>query len=105
VRLTVTVTEPLLCATAKLDPESSRLPTAGAASPLMLTVAVVGLPRVTPAVGPDNVTVNDLLPKNGVALLMATDTVFGAASPSAHERLPLVSVKSVPATAVPLDVA
>jgi hypothetical protein len=71
----------------------------------MFTFALFGLPRVAPPVGADKATLNDLLAENGVALLMGIDTVFELVSPSAHDRLPSVVVKSVPAIAVPLTVA
>src|ERR1700730_11084902 len=79
------------------------LPTATFASPLIPTVAVPGLPRVA-TVAPDSTMLNVLLPENGEALLTATANVFAAASPSAHFNVPVVVVKSVPATAVPLVV-
>jgi len=73
--------------------------------PVIVTLALIGVPRVAPPVGLDSATVNDLLPENGLALLTAIDRVLDPASPSAHERVPLVPVKSVPATALPPDVA
>ncbi len=71
----------------------------------MVTFALLGLPRVAPAFGWDNATVNDLLPRYGAALLTATEKFFAAESPSAHVKVPLAAVKSVPATAVPPVVA
>jgi hypothetical protein len=105
VRFTVIVTEPALCSTVSLAAESCRLPGALAASPVIETIALLGLASVAPPVGPDNVTVNDLAPVNGVALLIGIDIDFVDASPSAQFNVPLEGVKSLPDTAVPLLVA
>ena len=62
------------------------------ASPAMLTVAVVGVPRVTPLVGLDNVTVKVLVPVNGVALLTGTTMFCGDESFAAQLSVPDVDV-------------
>jgi hypothetical protein len=105
VRFTVKVTEPALCITASLEVESCRLPTALAASPLIETMALLGLASVAPPPAPESVTVKDLAPANGVVLLIGIDTVFAVASPSAQFSVPLEAVKSTPDTAVALAVA
>src|ERR1700719_2977636 len=73
--------------------------------PLIVTPALTGVPSVAPPVGLAKPTVNDFVPANGLALLIGTESVFAAVSPVAHERVPVVAVKSVPATALPLVVA
>src|ERR1700728_4661096 len=97
---------PAACPMPNLDAESCKLPTAAAASPVMVAIALLGLPSAAP-VAPafDKDMVNDLLPENGVALLMGIEKVFDAASPLAQLRVPLVAVKFVPATALPAVVS
>ena len=56
---------------------------------------------MAPALGLESETLKVLLPVNGAALLIATENVLAAASPSAHLSVPLVAVKSVHVTAVP----
>jgi hypothetical protein len=105
-RLTDKVTVPAFCATVVVAAENSRLPTlAAGASPVIVTLAVLGLPITLPPPGLDRETVKALLPENGAALLTLIGNVFGVASPSAHCKVPFVAVKSLPATAVPLLVA
>jgi hypothetical protein len=69
---------------------------------VIATVALPGLLIAPPVLGADNTKVNDRVPENGVALMMGTQRYLAVASPSAHHTLPVVAVKSVPATAVPL---
>src|SRR5579863_4024996 len=73
--------------------------------PAIVTIALPGLPRLTPPLGLDRATVNALSPENGALALIATVTAFGAESPLAHCRVPRLLVKLLPAAAVPLTVA
>ena len=70
----------------------------------MVTTAVPGLLTLARALGFESATVKVRFPEKGIALLIATVNVLAAVSPSAHFRVPLVAVKSVPATAVQLAV-
>ena len=97
VRVTDISTAPALWATLLLDADSCNVPVTAAPSPLMVTLALLGLPRVAPPVGLDSAMANVLLPENGVALLTVTAKVLGVASPSAQSRVPLAAVKSAPA--------
>lgn len=71
---------------------SSSVPSAGAASPEIVTAALPGLPIVVLALGPLNASVNCFVPENGVALLTGTAMVFDVESFSAHCSVPLVAV-------------
>jgi hypothetical protein len=70
----------------------------------MLTFAVL-VPSVAPPEACESVTVKDLLPVNGVALLTGTEKVLAAASPAVQFKVPEVAVYSFPLTAEPLLVA
>jgi len=90
-RVTLTATLPAPCDTAKLAADNSSDPTAADPSPLIVTLALPGLAIVAPALGWDSATVKDLLPVNGVVFMIATEKVFGLASPSAQLNVPLVA--------------
>ena len=62
------------------------------AAPVIVTVALPGVPTVAPAVGSDSMMLKALLPENAVASLTGTTKVFEVASPSFHSKVPLVAV-------------
>lgn len=104
VRSTVTVRVPVLWLTVYVEADKASAPTAGAAAPEIVTVALPGLAMLAPALGLERATVNVLFPVNGVASLTGIAKDFGEVSPLAHFRVPVLPVKAVPAGAVPLEV-
>jgi hypothetical protein len=61
-------------------------------SPVMLTVALAGEPRVAPVLGSDRLTVKVLLPVKGVALLIGTLMLCAVESLAVHDKVPEVAV-------------
>jgi hypothetical protein len=89
----VTDNDPALCATDRLEADNITLPgVAAAAEPVIDTEALVGIKIAAPPLAADKATVKDLLPENGVALLMLTEKVFDAASPLAQDKVPMAAV-------------
>ena len=99
-RFTLTVREPTFCATVKEDAPKLRVPRAICLSPVMVTTAEAGLDTCAAGLGAVSSTSNVLLPKNGVAVPMGMEIVFGVESFSAHCKTPDLLAKSLPATAV-----
>ena len=64
------------------------MPSAATASPEIVTAAPPGLAIRADALGLLRRTSNDLLPKNGVTLLMGTEIIFDVESFSAHLSVP-----------------
>jgi hypothetical protein len=67
-------------------------------------LALPGLLMAVPVLGSLNTNLNSLVPENGLELPIGTETVRGVESFSAHFSVPLIAVKSIPDTAVPLVV-
>jgi hypothetical protein len=72
---------------------------------LIVTVAVLGVPRKAPPWTLVKETPKLRVPANGVALESTIVKLFGSASPSCQISVPLADVYSVPAVAVPSVVA
>ena len=60
--------------------------------PVMVTVAIAGVPMVAPAPAADRATVNDLLPEKGAALLTVTVNDFEVVSPPLQLNVPVAEV-------------
>lgn len=90
-RVTLSVTDPAVCATVAVDADIATLPVdAPAPAPVIVTTALAGEPALAP-VAFDRVTEKVFEPLNG-AVLTGTAKVFAVASAAAQDNVPLAAV-------------